>query len=130
MHRNNMIPITEDISPALILRTGAMVVAVCSAFAGVCVCVLCIRQCVSVCVRDVVYTSVCVCVRACLYLSLSLSLCIRIHHRVCLCVCVCVCACVIFCVCVLCVCVCVCVICMYTYTPCVCMYVCKSRMVQ
>jgi len=34
MHRNNMVHITEDLSPAIILRTGAIVVAVGAAFAG------------------------------------------------------------------------------------------------
>ena len=34
IHRNNLAAITEDISPAVILRTGACVVALCAAFAG------------------------------------------------------------------------------------------------
>ena len=34
MHRNNLVNITEDISPGVILRTGALVVALCAAFAG------------------------------------------------------------------------------------------------
>jgi len=34
MHRNHLVQITEDVSPAVILRTGALVVAVCAAFAG------------------------------------------------------------------------------------------------
>jgi len=34
MHRNNLIAVIEDVSPAVILRTGALVVAVCAAFNG------------------------------------------------------------------------------------------------